>query len=202
MDLDRLILSLYEIGSISFGDFILASGIRSPYYIDLRRVMSYPDLFRSVIELYKSKLLDIGYYDALSGIETGSIPIASILSYILNKPLLYVRKKPKKYGLNRFLEGVLNSGMRIVVIEDVVTTGRSIMHAVETIRSSGGIVDYAIAFIDREQGASHLLHRNRVKLIPILRVREMFKSLHRNGVIPDEVYAKTMDYIGGGDVEG
>ncbi len=191
-----LIESLFKSGIVLFGDFKLSSGMRSPYYIDLRKIYSVPFLFRDVVNLYRVKLNELLPYDVLSGIETGSIPIASALAYILEKPMIYVRKKRKGFGANKAIEGILNRDEHVIIIEDVATTGGSIAEAVDVIRSLGGIVDYALAFIDRMQGASENLSMKNVELISIYKVGDIMKYLFRKGFVDEETYNLVMDYIG------
>ena len=196
-----LIEALYKEGIIMFGDFRLSSGVWSPYYIDLRKIVSRPRLFKRVVSHYLAMLDEVGGYDVISGIETGSIPLASVLSYLLEIPMIYVRKKRKDFGAGRLIEGSINPGNRIVVIEDVVTTGGSVRYAVESIRRLGGSVDYAVAFIDRMQGAVKNLSEIGVSLISIYRITDIFDVLHEAGLLDDGKYHLVMDYVsGGGDV--
>ncbi len=191
-----LIEALYREGIILFGDFRLTSGAWSPYYIDLRMVISRPRLFKRVIAHYLAALDELDGFDVVSGIETGSIPIASVVSYILDYPMIYVRKKRKEVGAGKVIEGSLNPGSRVVVLEDVVTTGGSVLHAVESIRSLGGVVEYAVAFIDRMQGAVENLSRKGVKLLPIYRIRDIVEVLHESNLLENDRYSLVMEYIG------
>ena len=192
---ESLIERLYRSGVILFGDFKLSSGIWSPYYIDLRKIYSIPYLFKDVVDLYRAKLNELPNYDVISGIETGSIPLASVLAYILEKPMIYVRKKRKEFGASRIIEGILNKGDYVIVIEDVVTTGESISEAVDVIRSLGGVVEYALAFIDRMQGASQNLSKKNIKLISIYRVTDMLNHLFKKGFLDEERYHHILNYI-------
>ena len=190
-----MIERLYNNGIILFGDFRLSSGISSPYYIDLRRIYSISPLFKDVIKLYMDKLRLIEHFDVISGIATGSIPLASVLAYLLEKPMIYVRKNRKNFGIGRVVEGFLREGEDAVVIEDVVTTGSSILDAVNAIRGLGGRVEYALAFVDRLQGASQNLHEYNVKLISIYKVTDMLDYLFRRSFIDKEKYLQVLEYI-------
>ena len=192
-----LIEALYREGVILFGDFRLTSGAWSPYYIDLRKVISRPRLFKRVVSHYIAALDMIEGFDVISGIETGSIPVASVVSYILDYPMIYVRKKRKEAGAGKVIEGSLNPGSRVVILEDVTTTGGSILRAVEAIRSIGGVVEYAVTFIDRMQGAVKNLAEADVELLPIYRVKDIVEVLHSSGLLEDDRYAVVMEYIGG-----
>ncbi len=199
--LKNIIKELYFRKIILFGDFRLTSGLPSPYYIDLRSVYSYPDLFKEIIDYYIFKIDDFkDDVDVIAGIESGSIAIAAVLGYILDKPMIYIRKEPKKIGMMKLIEGVLNEGDKVVIVDDVATTGGSIARGVKAIREAGGYIDKAIVFIDRLQGARENLSRLGVKLYSILDIKDVLNILYRDGLISPETRDKILNYIGGGDV--
>ncbi len=192
---EELIYDLYRHGFILFGDFKLASGLSSPYYIDLRLAFSVPHILRKVAFLYRHEAYRCGRFDSVAGIEVGSIPIAGILAYTMDVPMVYVRKSAKEYATKKFVEGIVNKGDNVLVLEDVSTTGSSIKHAVEKLREVGAEVDKAIVFIDREQGAVENLREIGVNLIPIYRVTQIMELLHGEGYIDVEKYNMIMEYI-------
>ncbi|HEW93809.1 orotate phosphoribosyltransferase [Candidatus Geothermarchaeota archaeon] len=199
--LRKIIKELYFRKIILFGDFKLTSGLTSPYYIDLRSVYSYPDLFKEIIDYYIFKIDDFkDDVDVIAGIESGSIAIAAVLGYILDKPMIYIRKEPKKIGMMKLIEGVLNEGDKVVIVDDVATTGGSIARGVKAIREAGGYIDRAIIFIDRLQGARENLSRLGVKLYSILDIKDVLNILYRDGLISPDTRDKILNYIGGGDV--
>jgi len=199
--LRKIIKELYFRKIILFGDFKLTSGLASPYYIDLRSVYSYPDLFKEIIDYYVFKIDDFkDDVDVIAGIESGSIAIAAVLGYILDKPMIYIRKEPKKIGVMKLIEGVLNEGDKVVIVDDVATTGGSIARGVKAIREAGGYIDRAIVFIDRLQGARENLSRLGVKLYSILDIKDVLNMLYRDGLISPDTRNKILSYIGGGDV--
>lgn len=199
--LRKIIKELYFRKIILFGDFKLTSGLASPYYIDLRSVYSYPDLFKEIIDYYIFKIDDFkDDVDVIAGIESGSIAIAAVLGYILDKPMIYIRKEPKKIGVMKLIEGVLNEGDKVVIVDDVATTGGSIARGVKAIREAGGYIDRAIVFIDRLQGARENLSRLGVKLYSILDIKDVLNMLYRDGLISPDTRNKILSYIGGGDV--
>ncbi len=195
--LKELILRLHEIGCFQFGEFVLTSGQKSPYYIDLRKIVSYPAVFRSVIEQYMLGLKEVDDFDVVVGIETGSIPIAAAISYELRVPMIYVRKKKKEVGRGRLIEGDLVEGSKAVIIEDVVTTGGSIARAVEAVRDAGGKVEFALALVDRLQGGRERLRGIGVDLVAILNIVDVFEVLLEENRISPSTYKKVMDYVGG-----
>ena len=192
---EELIHDLYNNGFIQFGDFTLASGVKSPYYIDMRLALSIPSILRKVVFLYRHEVYTCCKFDVLAGIEVGSIPIASILSYTMDVPMIYVRKRVKEHGLRKYVEGRLEEGSKVLVLEDVSTTGSSIIHAVEKIREAGGVVEDAIVFIDREQGAVENLEKHGVKLHPIYTVTQILDVLYEGGHIDRERYNMVVEYI-------
>ncbi len=195
---EELIHDLYRNNFILFGEYTLSSGLKSPYYIDLRMALSIPSILRKVTYLYRQEAFKCCSYDAIAGIEVGSIPIAGILAYTMDTPMLYVRKSAKEYATKKYVEGRVEKGWRVLVLEDVSTTGRSIIHAVDKLREVGCEVTDAIVFIDREQGAVERLREMGVRLRPIYTVTRIFEVLRNSGYIDDDKYQALMEYIKSG----
>lgn len=192
---EELIFDLYNHGFILFGEFTLSSGLKSPYYIDLRLAFSVPHILRKVAFLYRHEAFRCCRFDAVAGIEMGSIPIAGILAYTMDVPMVYVRKSAKEYATKKYIEGIVNKGDRILVLEDVSTTGSSVIHAVERLREVGAVVDKAIVFIDRGQGATESLKEIGVDLIAIYRVSDIMDLLYSRGYLDGEKYNIVMEYL-------
>ena len=193
MDLENIIVEMYRRGMIKFGRFILSSGKESPYYIDLRILPSFPDLYRNIME-YMVKLASWIDYDVIAGIETSGIVHAAYLGCLLNKPIAYIRKKPKGHGTRSLVEGLIN-GRRILLIDDVVTTGNTLVKAVKSIRDNGGIIEDAIVIIDRCEGASKRLADYGVRLQYILSSDLIIDTLLKQGVIDEETYMRVKMYM-------
>ncbi len=118
--------------------FTWASGWKSPFYCDNRKTLSYPSLRNFVkVELSRSILEHFGQVDAIAGVATGAIPQGALVADVLNLPFVYIRSKPKDHGLENLIEGELRPGMKVVVVEDLVSTGASSLKAVEAIRRDG-----------------------------------------------------------------
>ena len=118
--------------------FTWASGWKSPFYCDNRKTLSYADLRTFVkIELARIIMENFAEADAIAGVATGAIPQGALVADALNKPFVYVRSKPKDHGLENLIEGELKPGMKVVVIEDLISTGGSSLKAVEAIRNNG-----------------------------------------------------------------
>jgi orotate phosphoribosyltransferase len=185
---------LHKIGAIKFGTFKLASGRVSPYYIDLRVVPSFPDAFQRVINMYV-KLLekDLGAdsVDRIAGIPTAGIPFASVVAYLTKKPFTYIRPKMKLHGRERRIEGVLMPGDKVLLIDDVVTTGMSLRKAAKAIRAEGGVVTDVLVILDREEGGKQRLLKDGAKLHYLLTAREAATKLFELGAI-EEDHLKTI----------
>lgn len=188
-----LIERLYRIGSIKIGDFILTSGIKSPFYIDLRRIYGYPDLVKDIVKkiLEKTDLSDI---EVVVGVATAGIPLASYIACISNLPLAYVRVEKREHGTRSQVEGEVE-GRRAVIVDDVATTGGSIEASIEILKRSGSNPVKAVVVVDREQGASERLGRHGIKLYSLYTAREIFRKLHEIGVIDLNTLNKILDYI-------
>jgi len=128
---------LHQNGIIKFGDFTLASGKKSSYYVDLRLVPSYPIEFRKMVKYLENEIgQDIGLdnFDSIVSVPTGGLVIASALAIETVKPLIYVRSKPKDYGTSKSVEGKIHDNMKVVMIDDVATTGGSVVNAVKSLK--------------------------------------------------------------------
>jgi len=180
---------LHKIGAIKFGAFKLSSGRTSPYYIDLRIVPSFPEAFQRVCNSYV-KLLekDLGAenVDRIAGIPTAGIPFASVVAYHMKKPFIYIRPKMKLHGRERRIEGVLMPGNRVLLIDDLVTTGLSLRKAAKAIRAEGGVVADVLVMLDREEGGKERLMKDGMKLHYLLTAREAATKLYELGAIEED----------------
>ena len=185
---------LDRIGAMKFGAFKLTSGKLSPYYIDLRIVPSFPDAFQKICDSY-SKFIrtEVGTenIDRVAGIPVAGIPFAAVVALDLKKPFLYVRKGVRRHGRERRIEGILAPGNRVLLIDDLVTGGLSLLKAAKSIMAEGGVVADAVVLIDRQEGGREKLEKNGVKLHSLLNITEVVNTLHDLGTI-DEDQLKTI----------
>jgi orotate phosphoribosyltransferase len=180
---------LSNIDAVKFGLFKLTSGKVSPYYIDLRIVPSFPDAFKDICDLYTehiTKQIGLKNFDRIAGIPIAGIPFASQIAYNLRKPFLYVRKGARLHGRERRVEGILFSGDRVLLLDDLLTTGLTLKEAAEAVRAEGGVATDAVAFLDREEGGQELLEQNGIKLHALLNISEIAKTLYELGSLDDE----------------
>jgi orotate phosphoribosyltransferase len=189
---------LHKIDALKFGVFKLTSGKASPYYIDLRVVPSFPDAFRQICDFYGDYIIrqiGIQNFDRIAGVPLAGIPFASQIAYNLKKPFLYVRKSIRHHGRQRRVEGILISGDRVLLVDDLVTTGLNLKKAAESIRAEGGVVNEAVAFLDREEGGKEKLERSGIKVHTLLKISEMATTLYEIGAIDEERFATIQKQI-------
>ena len=180
---------LHKIGALKFGTFKLASGKISPYYIDLRIVPSFPDAFQKICDLYIRLIntnIDAKNFDRIAGVPTAGMAFAAVLAYNFKKPFFYTRPKMKLHGRERRVEGILMPGNKILVIDDLITSGTSLINAVNSIRAEGGIVNDAIVLVDREEGGKEQHAKHKVALHYLLEVSEAADKLYEIGALTEE----------------
>jgi uridine monophosphate synthetase len=191
MEKSSLILSLYEIGAIQFGEYQLKSGQTSSVYINLRKIISYPDLLRQVAAVIGKATQDCNY-QLVCGVPYTALPIATCLSLTQQVPMIMRRKEKKNYGTKQSIEGEFKTGQTVLIIEDIITTGSSIIETAEDITNCGLIVHDVIALIDREQGGKTRLSQV-YRTHTILNLTEILETLLSSGrlVESEKIFAKS-----------
>ncbi len=182
--------ALLDIGALRFGSFTLASGKKSGYYLDVRIIPSFPDVYSLVVNAYRAAAKDIGEsrFGAVAGVATAGVTMSSPLAYVMRKPMLYVRKEDKGHGLGKLVEGKAGRGSKVLVLDDVATTGGNIISAAEALRGEGYVVDTALVLVDRLEGGSENLRAAGVKLVAVTNVKELAEELHRSKLVSNEDY--------------
>lgn len=178
----HLALALADIGCVRFGDFTLRSGQRSPIYIDLRLLISHPNVLRDVARAY-AQLLRPLVFDRLAAIPYTGLPIGTAVSLELGCPLLYSRKEVKVYGTRQAVEGESRQGERVVVLDDLITTGASKLEAIAPLEELGLHVEDVVVLIDREQGGREYLEERGYRLHAIFSLGEMLDILAQHSRI-------------------
>ncbi|HUT05141.1 MAG TPA: orotate phosphoribosyltransferase [Nitrosopumilaceae archaeon] len=189
---------LHQNKIIRFGEFTLASGKKSSYYVDLRLVPSYPHQFRKMIKFLQNEIIkDIGLdkFDSLVSVPTGGLVIASALAIETVKPLIYVRNKPKDYGTSKAVEGKIEEGMKVVMIDDVATTGGSVVNGIKSLKEAKIKVEDAYVIVNRMEGADDALKNEGVTLHSITNIIQITKSLHDQNLVGDDVLQKVKEQI-------
>ena len=184
--------------AIKFGDYILASGKKSPYYIDLRLTISSPitmdwianSLTRIVInEIGRDKI------DKILGVPTAGVPFATMVSQKLGIPLIYYRQARKEHGVRKKIEGTLDRNDRVLIVDDLITTGESVIESAEVVREQGGVVNELVVLLDREQGGREKLRAARIEPHVLFKISDAMNWLHNVGLINDKVYETVKTYI-------
>jgi len=186
---DEMANILLKLDAIKFGVFKLSSGKASPYYIDLRVIPSFPDAFREICDFYSSYITNsvgLDNFDRIAGVPVTGIIFASQIAYNLKKPFLFVRKGVRLHGRERRVEGVLASGDRVLLIDDLITTGLSLKKTIEAVRAEGGVITDAVVFLDREEGGKQQLEKSCVKLHSLLEISKMANAFYEIGSIDRE----------------
>lgn len=156
MSVDGLVRRMIEVGALKFGDFVLSSGKRSRVYVDVKLASTFPDILEMIAEKMAAKLKGLDF-DRIACVELGGVPIAVALSLKLKKPLIIFRKEKKEYGVKGDRIGEVKRGERVVVVEDVITTGSSALSAARRVEESGAVVAGIIAVVDREESGKEFM---------------------------------------------
>jgi orotate phosphoribosyltransferase len=183
---------LLKSNSLRFGVFALASGKHSSYYIDLRVLPSFPQYFRLAINALKDTVKNVGEFDAIASVPTSGLIFGSALAYEISKPFIYARKESKGYGTGKMVEGFLKSGSKVVVVDDVATTGTSVSGTVEAIRANGAVVDDVVALVNRHEGADDRLKKIGVRLHAVAGISDIVNALYKVGLVDENALESVM----------
>ncbi len=189
--LSALADGLLSAGCIKFGDFTLKSGLKSPIYIDLRQIITYPKLLAQIAEAYLPILQRLTF-DRLAGLPYAAIPIATAISLAGNYPMIYPRKEAKSYGTKAEIEGEYHAGETAVIIDDLATTGGSKFEAIEKLTGAGLIVKDVVVLIDRQSGAKESLAQAGYSMHAVLTISALLEYWESTGnVEKDKIDAAT-----------
>jgi orotate phosphoribosyltransferase len=161
-------------------------------------VPSFPSAFRKICDFYEEYItsqVGLDNFDRIAGVPLAGIPFASQIAYNLRKPFLYVRKGIRHHGRQRRVEGILVSGDRVLLIDDLITTGLNLKKAAGSIRAEGGVVTDVVALLDREEGGKAKLEKSGVKIHALLRMSEVANTLYEIGAIDEESLKTIMKQI-------
>ena len=189
---------LHKNNIIKFGDFTLTSGKNSSYYIDLRLVPSYPHQFRKMIKNLQNLIIEktgLDNFDSLASVPTGGLVITSALAIEIVKPLIYVRNKPKEHGTTKSIEGKIESGMKVVVVDDVMTTGTSVLNGIKQLKESGLSISSVFVIINRLEGADKSLNDIGVQVHQLTDILEITNILFQEKLISKEIFEKVKEQI-------
>jgi uridine monophosphate synthetase len=189
-----LVVALHGIGAFRFGDFVLKDGRHSPFYVDLRGLVSYP----KVLAQAARELLAISAalrFDRIAGIPYAGLPLGVAMSLAGNLPLVYPRKEVKEYGTRKRVEGLFTPGERALIVDDVITSGGAKIEAAEPLRAAGLIVEDILVVVDRQQGAEAVLAANGLRLHRVIRIDQALDCLESSGRISAEEATRSRAFL-------
>ncbi len=193
--IDSLAAGLHRVGAVKLGSFTLKSGLKSPIYVDLRLLVSDPDLMRLAARAIAGLLSGITY-DRIAAIPYGGLPIGQAVSLATGKPLIYPRKEVKAHGTKNTIEGSFTSGERVVVLDDLITTGGSKLEAMEPLSEAGLTVKDIVVLIDREQGGVKELEARGITLHAAATLSDILSALVRCGIITEDTRSRVRSELG------
>jgi len=189
---------LYKNNIIRFGNFTLASGKNSSYYVDLRLIPSYPHQFRKMIKNLQNLIVEktgLDDFDCLASVPTGGLVVTSALAIEIVKPLIYVRSKPKEHGTAKSIEGKISAGMKVVMVDDVVTTGTSVLNGINQLKEAGLLVSDLYVIINRLEGADKILSDIGVQTHQLTDILEITDILFQEKLIDKEIFEKIKNQV-------
>ena len=190
---ETFILRAFELGMLKFGNFTLKSGQQSPFYLDLRCIISSPDLLKGLTHLlcedYK------GNAELVCGVPYAALSLATSISLHTNTPLIVKRKEAKKYGTKKLIEGSFKSGDRCILVEDVVTSGLSLFEVIDEIEKEQIGIEEIWVVIDRNQGGFQKLKDKGYTVKALFDLPEILTILKNNNKISETIYTEIIDFI-------
>jgi uridine monophosphate synthetase len=190
----KLADALLEAGCIKFGKFTLKSGLKSPIYIDLRQIISYPTMLKQIGAAYLPILKKLEF-KRIAGLPYAAIPIATAISLQGGYPMIYPRKEVKQYGTKAEIEGEYTPGETVVVIDDLATTGGSKFEAIEKLTGAGLVVKDVVVLIDRQSGAKEALEQAGFRLHAVLTLTGLLDYWKKNGKVPKQKISETRRFL-------
>ncbi|XP_077500237.1 rudimentary-like [Amblyomma americanum] len=193
---DSLACELVDAGAVKFGAFTLKSGITSPFYVDLRVSVSYPKLLHDIADAVVEKIkADKIEGDLLCGVPYTALPIATCVSMTTERPMVMVRKEAKAYGTKRPIEGNFQPGQKCIIIEDIVSSGSSIIEIAQALSTAELVVTDAVVFLDREQGGRENLLKWNINLHSIFRITDIMEKLVAKKRLTADVATEVTSFV-------
>ena len=185
---------LLSAGCIKFGEFTLKSGLKSPIYIDLRQIITYPKLLAAIANAYLPVLSTL-HFSRIAGLPYAAIPIATAISLAGNYPMIYPRKEAKAYGTKAQIEGEYQAGETVVVIDDLATTGGSKFEAIEKLTGAGLAVEDIVVLVDRQSGAKESLTQAGYSMHAVFTISQLLEHWEANGSVEKDKIEATRLFL-------
>ena len=192
-------LECYKLGIIKFGRFTLKSGIESPFYVDLRPLASDPKILKKLAN-YLLEMLPLDNFDIICGVPYAALPMATAMSLESYLPLIIKRKEAKSYGTKKLIEGIYEKGQNCLLVEDVITSGKSLVETIEEVENEGIKVSDIVVVLDRQQGGKEKLEAKGYTVHSLFNISEVVEILREVNYIDDEEVARIQDFVNGNHV--
>ena len=193
-------LECYKLGIIKFGRFTLKSGIESPFYVDLRPLASDPKILKNLAN-YLLEMLPLDNFDLICGVPYAALPMATAMSLESYIPLIIKRKEAKSYGTKKLIEGIYEKGQNCLLVEDVITSGKSLIETIAEVENEDLKVADIVVVLDREQGGKQLLESKGFKVHTLFNITEVCEILQEEGQLSDEEVKRIQDFLQGNVVQ-
>lgn len=193
-------LECYKLGIIKFGRFTLKSGIESPFYVDLRPLASDPKILK-LLANYLLDMLPLDNFDLICGVPYAALPMATAMSLESYLPLIIKRKEAKQYGTKKMLEGIFTKGQNCLLVEDVITSGTSLLETIPEIENEGITVSDIVVVLDRQQGGKELLESKGYRVHTLFTISEVCKILKDEGHLADDEVSRINEFLAGNVVK-
>ncbi|MBK1897933.1 orotidine-5'-phosphate decarboxylase [Chryseobacterium paridis] len=193
-------LECYKLGIIKFGRFTLKSGIESPFYVDLRPLASDPKILKNLAN-YLLEMLPLDNFDLICGVPYAALPMATAMSLESYIPLIIKRKEAKDYGTKKMIEGIYQKGQNCLLVEDVITSGKSLLETIAEVEQEDLKVADIVVVLDREQGGKQLLENKGFRVHTLFNISEVCSILQENGELSDEEVKRIQDFLLGNHIQ-
>lgn len=193
-------LECYKLGIIKFGRFTLKSGIESPFYVDLRPLASDPKILKKLAN-YLLEMLPLDNFDLICGVPYAALPMATAMSLESYIPLIIKRKEAKSYGTKKLIEGIYQKGQNCLLVEDVITSGKSLLETIPEIEQEDLKVSDIVVVLDREQGGKQLLENKGYRVYTLFNISEVCDILQETGELSDEEVKRIQDFLQGNHIQ-
>jgi len=192
-------LECYKLGIIKFGRFTLKSGIESPFYVDLRPLASDPKILKKLAN-YLLEMLPLDNFDIICGVPYAALPMATAMSLESYIPLIIKRKEAKSYGTKKLIEGIYEKGQNCLLVEDVITSGKSLVETIDEVENEGIKVSDIVVVLDRQQGGKEKLEAKGYKVHSLFNISEVVEILREVNYIDEDEVARIQDFVNGNQV--
>lgn len=192
-------LEAYQLEFIKFGRFTLKSGLESPFYVDLRPLASDPKILQNLAQQLLS-ILPESSLDLICGVPYAALPMATAMSIQSGIPLIIKRKEAKSYGTKKLIEGIFEKGQSCLLVEDVITSGESLLETLQEVENEGLKVSDIVVVLDREQGGKQILEEKGYRVHTLFTISEAVEILREVGKLEDDEIQRIKNFLEGNKV--